>query len=1216
MSHLPPRRDRRAAAAALTALAVALIAATAPATQRGNVGLDAGLRKPARLTAGDSDQLLGVLHPDETTLLFISNRDAVAGAYASRFGDGGVRGLFDEGADLSLLRPSPDGRSLLYLSTRDDATGDVCLRSWPDLDKRRCIGDGRTAESFAFWYPDSSAIGVVSRSSMHGEAVLRKVPVGDADARVATAEVVVDRSVTTPAISRDGAWLAYVPVERASTTVGVQFAMQLGSGLHLRRLQGRGADRVVRVDLPGVSGFPAFSPDGRWLYFVQSLGDTNHDGAIDGDDRSVVFRSAFDSRADPPVRLDRVEQLTSGAWSCRYPAPSRNDLVLTCETKGRLDVFRLPLDGVVPSSWSESRLQTALDATRDDDERALLTHHLLQRTQNVAEQVAAWRTLTLLRLRNDDLVASRWFARRAAAAAAGSPLAARIDGWAEAIALLLDHRQDTARLESGARDETYAEAQAIRRKKLTALADHADVEVRTTAKVVLAEIEDALGREEVALAALVSIDVAKVHDSETLRLLADVAVPQLRALQAHEAALAMLARLSAASELREVERLSIADRFMAALLRGRPAAERGALLDLWRSRSGPDALAPDGVLAMRIDLERALLAVTPRAPGAQTAPAQDDAARDEAARAGVFALYRQQRELDRRRAIVRATLSRAAAVDSGELLYQFANTWASFVPRDHPERPSAIGVFRQVVLERAWIAWSKGAVGDARGNFFGVTLIDDDMEAHVGFAMARLRELGAWPATIPLSARARRDQGRKLIAAAAKVRADVDRRYAKTPDAPPRRFLGAWLDVVGFDGLDDDARDQALDRAEADLLIAAATPQPSRHVQMLLGWVAQRRFLAGQGRSFAVLAHDRYRLALELSSADMRLRGTLLHAIGLLQAAVGNHRLALESFTARAALPFDDDAVRVSLLLARARSRWQIGDGKGAVTDGQAAVLLCSGSPTLAPMLPLALDRTALYAFESGDGAAARAASERLLALPPASGGTSAAVAKANRARAALVLAATTLDQAEFAASLAALDTSEAALAGVSDADWMDGRRPHQPKLEIDPARVRALIDGLRARALLGRREPAPAVALLRRRIAALDDLADDDPRLQARAAAYWHLALAQGLQGDRSAAMASLGAGLRDAERLARATGNEASAERIWLVEAAAELHLFGDAPLPPLGRDLAVDAGKVYAALCHHGHPRWQRARDRLQLYLSILDARRPAGAGAAHP
>ena len=1206
---------RMRAAALLAALALLGGTASVGATQRGNVGLDAGLRRPARLTAGDSDQLLGVLHPDASTLLFISNRDAMAGAYASRLGDGGVRALFDEGADVSLLRPSPDGRSLLYLSTRDDATGDVCLRSWPDLDKRRCLGDGRTAESFAFWYPDSSAIGVVARSTMHGEAVLRRVELSDGDAKVATAEVVVDRSVTTPAISRDGGWLVYVPVERASTTVGVQFAMQLGSGLHLRKLQGRGTDRVIRVDLPGVSGFPAFSPDGRWLYFVQSLGDTNHDGAIDGDDRSVVFRSAFDSRADPPVHLDRVEQLTSSAWSCRYPAPSRSDLVLTCESKGRLDVFSLPLDGMVPDSWSESRLQTALDATRDDDGRALLIQHLLRRTQSVTEQIDAWRSLALLRLRNDDLVATRWYARRARTAADGDPDAsakARVHGWTEAVLLLADHRQDTERLESGARDETYAEAQAVRRKQLTVLGESADVEVRTAARIVLAEIEDALGREEAAHAALTSIAVDQVHDPVTLRMLADLAVPQLRTLHADDAALALLARLCRAGELREVERLSLADRFVALLLRGRSQAERAALLDFWRTRSGPLALPADGVLAMRLELERSLSLVGKRGADGATR----DEAQDEAARAEVFALYRRQRELDRRRAIVRATLAHAAAVDSGELLYQFANTWASFVPRDHPERPSAIGVFRQVALERAWIAWSSGKVGDARGNFFGVTLIDDDMEAHVGFAMARLRELGAWPSTLPLTARARQDQGRRLMAAATKVRAEVDTRYAKTPDAPPRRFLDAWLDLVGLDGMDDDARSAALERAEANLRVAADAPQPSRHVQMLLGWVAQRRFLAGEGRSFAVLAHDRYRLALELSSADMRLRGTLLHAIGLLQAAVGNHRLALESYAARTALPFDDDAVRVSLLLARARSRWHVGDGKGAVADGEAAILLCSAAPALAPILPLALDRTALYAFESGNHAAARAASERLITLPLQSGGTNLAVARANRARAALVLAATTLELADTKASRAALDVSAAALRDEQDDDFMAGRRAHQPKFEVDRTRLEALIDGLRARALLAEREPMPAIPLLQRRIAALADLDDGDPRLQARAAAHWHLALAHGLRGDRSAAMASIGAGLRDAERMALASGNEASAERIWLVEAAAELHLFAGASLAPLGRDLAVDAGKVYAALCRHGHPRWQRARDRLQLYLSILDARGSAAAGADRP
>ena len=278
--------------------------------------------------------------------------------------------------------------------------------------------------------------------------------------------------------------------------------------------------------------------------------------------------------------------------------------------------------------------------------------------------------------------------------------------------------------------------------------------------------------------------------------------------------------------------------------------------------------------------------------------------------------------------------------------------------------------------------------------------------------------------------------------------------------------------------------------------------------------------------------------------------------------------------------------------------------------------MLCSATPTLAPILPLALDRTALYAFESGNYGAARAASERLLALPPSSGGTDRGVAKANRARASLVLAATALEQADAVASRAAIDVSAAALQGQTDDDLMEGRRPHQPKLEVDLARMRSLIDGLRARALLSAREPLAAIPLLQRRIAGMADADDDDPRLQARAAAHWHLALAHGLLGDRAAAMASIGACLRDMEHVAKTTGNEASAERIWLVEAAAELHLFGGAPLAPLGRDLALDAGKVYAALCDHGHPRWQRARDRLQLYLSILDARGAAGAGADHP
>jgi len=87
-----------------------------------------GIHAPLRLTVGTADQLLGQFDPDDRTLYFVSNAEASSGIYAMDVHDGRRRRLFDEGADTTWPRVSPDGRRLLYISFRDQATGQLCIR--------------------------------------------------------------------------------------------------------------------------------------------------------------------------------------------------------------------------------------------------------------------------------------------------------------------------------------------------------------------------------------------------------------------------------------------------------------------------------------------------------------------------------------------------------------------------------------------------------------------------------------------------------------------------------------------------------------------------------------------------------------------------------------------------------------------------------------------------------------------------------------------------------------------------------------------------------------------------------------------------------------------------------------------------------------------------------------------------------------------------------
>lgn len=1162
--------SRATAAVALCGLVLAAAAPVAAASI-GSVGTDAAVREPRRLTAGDSDQLLGSLGPDRRTLFFASNRDAVVGAFAQRLPDGVARALFDEGADISLPRPSPDGKRLLYISTRDDATGDTCLREL-ESDKRTCIGGPATAESAAFWFPDGKSIGVVARSAMHGEQVLRRVWLGRREAgTVQTGEIVVDRSVSTPAVSPDGAWLTYVPVERASKDVGVHFAMRLGRGLHVRKLKSAKAPRQIVPALPGVTGFPAFSRDGRWLYFTQSLHDSNGDGQVDGDDHGVIFRTPFRGDQDPPIRPGEARQLTSASWNCRYPAPADETLIMTCERGGRLDLYALPLDGAVPENWAEARIRTAIDHTDDPDRISLLLTNLAQLQREPAARAATLQTLARQALRRGDPPLASWYATRAATAVEGTPSATSRRATAAALSALAEHRRAIDRVDAGGRDEGFAASAEARLAGLVAAPDAPDAAAWVA--LVRAEIDDDLGREEQALATLRALPRAEVLGRDGVLAVVLLGVPRLRGLLAAAEADAWLWSAATHPALSAAERLAVAAQISAALTRGRkPTAARKAL-DEALSRA-----PADGELAVRLAAARTLLDLPPADARGPTiaATAGLGSAEEEAVREKIFALFRANRELDRRRAVIRATVAAAAKVDSAYLLYQFANTWVSGVPRDHPARQQAVALFRQVVLERAWISWQAGRVGDARGSFYGVTLQDDDLEAWLGFVEARLAE-------------GKRDA---LV--------EVEKRFAKQPEHPALCTVRAWLTVRGRAELAGPAaadRD-ALERADADLATAQRQMPGSRHLHHLRGWIAHQRFLLGDGREFAVIAHDRYRLALALAEGDGRIRGALLAALGLLQQSVGNHRLALEALRKRLALPFVRPQSRLAMQLAAARSHWHVGEADAALDLLAEAERAVREQPALARARGLILDRMALYGFEAGRADVAQRAAAALAQHPVAGDSV------ANRARRTLVLAASRLQAGDPAGSRAALTEAGRLLAGLNDDDLGAGRRPHQPRHEVNRERLLALRDGLLARALIADGAPAAALPILDRRLAGLAGAEPGSRDQLDRAAARWHRGLTLSLLGRKPEAMRELGLGLADAAAFAEASGTVAPPERIWLVRSAAEFHLFGDAPLAALGRPLLPDLRAVYAALSRFGAPRWRSARDALQLLLTLLD------------
>jgi hypothetical protein len=1064
-----------------------------------------GLRAPDRLTAGAGDQFLGALSPDGKTLYFVSDESATTQIFAQELARGVPTLLFDEIADVSWPRPSPDGKWILYISYQTDAAGDICLRPLP-AGERRCLTDETSAELQAVWLPDGG-IGAVTRSRLHGDFELRRLGL---DGR--RGEPLVSGSLSSPTISPDGKWVAYVPVLRGSRDVGPTFLSRAGGGLAIAALGG-GAAGSGAVDLPGTSGFPAFSADGKHLYFAQFLNDTNLDGTIDGNDNGVLFRAPFRDG-----KLGAPEQLTSARWSCQYPVPAPDRLIATCLQAGSLDVFSLPLEGGVPPDWTRARIDDELGASRDRWEKLLLL------ARRGAEDPATLVEMIRLHLELGEYESAGFYATR---------LAERDAPLGGVLGEIAAHHRAERALSRGMLTSAFVADARARLARLQAIR-------HPLAALARSEILDVLGNEDAARAALGGVDASDP-------LVAWFYAERLLALYRGQPRYFMLYRPIAERDLEH------AQAFVRELTHGLAPAKRVELAE-----AELRLVDPGSDLAFLLELERALAVLTPE--------------NQEAVREQVFQLYRKNKEFARRKALVAATVGRARAADSEFLFYNFANTWGGYVPRESAERPRAERLYREAVLERAYVAAARGDVKDARAQFFGVTLQTESLDAHAGFIEMRLLE--------------------KL---------DPAKDYADKPDSPAKRYATAYLIARGLPGETDPAAHEKRAAEAIALLSGIAEHAPQRpEVHQLWGFVAHQRWLRGGPRLAAVEANAHYLLALDLARDLPRHRAAILSALGRLQSSVGNHAIALGWLEERAKLPFAGELSSFAHCVAHARARFHTGD-PAAAASADGCVEAARGE--LARFLPLAIDRSALYHLAAGE---VELAEKRYAELWPMVDKGAGAEGARNRL----------LCRTGWATALLGLGKPQAALEHLAAAETLLAAAPlvpmegpygrYLPPSGVPPGDHRLHLAGLRAQAHFAAGQLAEATAAMTRRrdgIAARLARTDvDEDRLdlahaEAQLALYAHRAR----QPDR--ALAHVEAALRVWDQWSESTGTPVEDTGLALLAAYAELHLFDRLPLERLKLDLPTRVKTVYRSLSETRNPAWEPMRARLALYLTML-------------
>jgi hypothetical protein len=1082
---------------------------------------DDDLHHPHRLTVGVADDLLGQLGPDGASLYFVSNRDTTNQVFVQNLHDGRAHQLFDEGADVTWPRVSADGRSLLYISFRENASGQLCIRRLPEGDERRCLVAAAAALQ-AEWI-DNQRIALVSRASIRADLRVLEVAIGDA----ITARPLLERNMTSPAISPDGRWLVYVPVARTVETVGPAFAAHAAQTLEAIPLANAAATPLkIEPELPGQTGQPAFARDGKSLYIVQFFTDTNHDGAVDASDRGVLFRVPI-SFGSGAAALGPPEQLTETSWNCEYPAPFRDRLIATCSQGASLDVYSLPLDGEVPSEWTMPMLERAIEDANTLVEEQLLTSRRLARETSATGRRRAMLALALLHYEREEFRAAEYYAehvdtlRDEATAGISLPLQ-----------MLVQQRRAERRREQGRLIEGFRRDADARLDKLHPDASESPMAEDLT-HLARSQIFDSLSDKTQARRELEAVSVDESTPFPIVELFYRQADAFYRQLDDREALIATCRRLASNAALKPDEQLRYARAAVRSMVRGLAYADADARL----GRERENLTDADAELAFAIDLTRDVLAIR-------------DAHAPQAVGDALLALYRTQSRPGRRRVLVVDAVQRADEVDADDVLDALIQRDIRDVRPGTHERGEAEDVYERLILARAYERASAGRQAEARDDFDAVAEQTGSLEALVGSIDTRLR-LGERAETI-----------------------EAQIRKPRTP-LSMLRFAQAYLIARRLPKLDGEAHANAAASALAALSASWSELEAERMAQALFGALLHEEYLQTGEVGTAERANSHYLIALELVGDNPRFAAMILGELGLLHTDVGNYRIALGYLLARDKLPYDDNSEGLDVLLSKSQALLHVGKDAEAAAASDAALEMIARNPKLEPYRLLALDWAAVDNLAAGRFARALALYDRELPLLARSGSET---APRNRI---------VLHISRAAAAVGAVQPARA----LSDLDYVDKllrdptliaslRWPHATAEHVARA-YRMIASGLRASANreLGKLG-AESQALVARR-AILDERLGETNRVEIEREemlADAQLALNASQRHDAVATQHWIERALASADDLRARDNNQRDQQALDILWLASELSLsLGKTLVPDLSVRLAAAAAEL---------------------------------------
>jgi Tol biopolymer transport system component/tetratricopeptide (TPR) repeat protein len=311
--------------------------------------------------------------PDGRWVAYVSRQADNYDIWVVSTGGGRSRQITTNTADDFYPVWTPDSKSLVFVSQRQDAAGDIWKidlreikgRLFPKGDPKR-LTDYIGYDGYPTVSPDNKKIAWVSDRSgrdeiwfynEHTENTLQLTFLGG----------------TQPCWSPDLQLLAFTSFRDSSANHGDIFIINLKGPKPSTLLWDEREYPTYQVTRGAfIDGFPSWSPDASQLVFLRQQKDTNQDGRLTPADQGVVWALEvyrepqaspeslqgyeIDAESYNPYMISAVHRLTAGGQNCMQPwYGADNRVYMTSDRGGDLDIWSFPATGPIPDFQTASR---------------------------------------------------------------------------------------------------------------------------------------------------------------------------------------------------------------------------------------------------------------------------------------------------------------------------------------------------------------------------------------------------------------------------------------------------------------------------------------------------------------------------------------------------------------------------------------------------------------------------------------------------------------------------------------------------------------------------------------------------------------------------------------------------------------------------------------------------------------------------------------------